>query len=449
MPARTLPLLLAVLAPLAPVPGQRTPAQPAKRSADAPAPPPALGEAATARVVDTFTRADTWAMRAIVLMSLGRDWHPAGAGAVLAALRDRDQRLPCYAIELLRGMDREALRKVATPELVGELLLAAHHHNKLLAERTVEVLTRIAPAGVGDRDGLDRWWREAAATYAPPAWTPPATPPAAAGGTAAVSVVERAFDLEDAGLDVALVVDSTGSMQVAIDTARDAIDDVVTILAGIAPKLRLGLVHYKDVSDMSEGAKLLVAMTKNQKAVREKLAKLVAGGGGDVPENIERGVAVALDRAMGWNKEANRLILVIGDAPAHPEDEQALLTLVREAHDHPFTNNGKNPVTGVAKENVRPFITSLIATNPMVQEEFAKVAAAGGGAAVVLDAPAAPPPPPLRGKPAAAPAVAPSSPAVQRIVGHILALSFGEEHRAQLERFAAIFFEYRDAKLFK
>ena len=45
------------------------------------------------------------------------------------------------------------------------------------------------------------------------------------GATVGTSVLTRAFDLRDAGLDVAIVVDSTGSMQIAIDTARDAIAD--------------------------------------------------------------------------------------------------------------------------------------------------------------------------------------------------------------------------------
>jgi hypothetical protein len=48
-----------------------------------------------------------------------------------------------------------------------------------------------------------------------------------------------------------------------------------------------------------------------------------------------------------------------------------------------------------------------------------------------------------KGQPAAK-----SSESVQQIVEHILLLSFGAQHRPQLERFVRTFFEYRDAGMF-
>jgi Mg-chelatase subunit ChlD len=320
----------------------------------------------------------------------------------------------------------------------------------------VDVLRRMVPAaGATDRRGFDEWWRTTKATWAPPPWQAP--PAAKGGGTVAGSVVQRAFDLRDAGLDVAIVIDSTGSMQGPIDAARDAIHDVVALLSGVAPKLRLGLVHYKDFGDIGDGAKLLVPMTKAQDEVRDKLDKLVASGGGDVPERVEAGVAVALSREMGWNKDANRLILVIGDAPPHPEAEEPLYELIRKAREQPFAS-GKGPVTGVAKDTVRPFITSAIATSPAPKAQFERIAAAGGGMCVVLEGVGG------RGRPGARAggdkgadqgggkggAAAPTTNrATQQLVEHIMLLSFGAQHQAQLRRFVRTFFEYRDAGMFE
>jgi len=406
---------------------------------------PPLGQAATETLAHSFGEAEHWAMRAIVALSLGSDWHPAGVPVVLQCLRDKDERLVPYGVEVLRGMDDESLQQVATAELVGELIeKQLRRKNVLFQGRLLEVLHRMLPgAAAKDRAGFEAWWRDAKPTWVPPAWQAP--PADRSGGTVAGGVVQRAFDLRDAGLDVAIVIDSTGSMQVAIDTARDALDDVVALLAGIAPKLRLGLVHYKDFEDMNDGARLLVPMTKVQQDVRDKLAKLVASGGGDVPERIESGLAVALGKEMGWNKDANRLILVIGDAPPHADVEQQLYEMVKNARERPF-EVAKGPVTGApAKKAVRPFITSTIATNPAPKEQFERIAAAGGGTCVVLQGV---PGPGARGKgPAPAPAKGPSG--VQQLVEHIMLLSFGAEHRPQLQRFVRTFFEYRDAGFFK
>jgi hypothetical protein len=467
-------------APTPPAPSSPTPAPtPTPAPAAAPNAPvakpaapataaPALGKGATDVLANSYAQAEHWAMRAIVLMSLGGDWHPAGVPAVLDALRSKDERLVAYGLEALRGMEDEALRQVATAELVDELIgRQLDRKNKLFHQRLLAVLARALPdAKATDRRGYDAWWLLAKPGYAPPAWTSPAA--ATGGGTVAGTAVERAFDLRDAGLDVAIVIDSTGSMQLAIDTARDAIDDVVALLAGIAPKLRLGLVHYKDFGDIGDGAKVLAPLTKDQKDVREKLGKLVASGGGDIPERVECGFEAALGREMGWNKDANKLVLIVGDAPPHDESIEPLLARVRGAREQPF-EGGKGPVTGAPKKTVRPFVTSTVATNPAPKDVFARIASAGGGVGVVLDVPAPPgrgaPPRPAPGKPAdkgkekdkpadkaadkGPPPPPPTAAGARQLVEHVLLLSFGGQHQAQLQRFVRTYFEFRDAGLFR
>lgn len=425
-------------------------------------PPEAFGPLATAVIVRSYAEAELWSLRAVVLLSLGSDWHPDGVPIVLATLRDQDERLVPYGIEVLRSMDDASLRQVATRELIDELVdKQLERKNELFGGRVLAVLVRMLPqAKITDRKSARTWWHANRDLYVVEPWTePPKVQGAQRGATTGTSVLTRAFDLRDAGLDVALVVDSTGSMQIAIDTARDAIDDVVALLSGIAPKLRLGLVDYKDLEDFKEGARLQVPLTKNQKEVHEKLAKLQAGGGGDFPERVDRGIEVALSKGMGWNKNANRLLLVIGDAPVHPEHETALLDVVKRAYEHPF-ENGKGAVTG-KKAELRPFVTSTIGIGQGPKDQFARIATAGGGAAVVLDlrAPAAPPAKPAGGKPpgggrGAAPppppaAAARTDDAVQQVVEHVLALSFGPSHRAHLQRFVRTFFEYRAAGMFR
>jgi Mg-chelatase subunit ChlD len=445
---RTLTLCLAVLlagsatAQLRPGGGPPPQGGPPPKAEPVPEPPKPLDRPMTEAIVRSYATAEHWALQAIVLLSLGNDFHPAGAAPVIAALNAEDERLRPYAIELLHGMETSKLASVATPEVVDAVVeFVSKEKNELLATRTLEVLARLFPSGPGaERKAWKRYWQEARATYVPTAWEPPpgAEPE---GRSSAGAFVERAFDLRDAGLDVAIVIDSTGSMQVAIDTARDAINDVVSLLAGVAPKLRLGLVHYKDVSDFSDGAKLVVSMTKKHDAVREGLAKLIAGGGGDVPESVDEGFEVALTKEMDWNKDANRLILIIGDAPPQPRTMEGLLKAVKEAHDRPFLK-GSKAVTG-KREQLRPFITSTICTSAAARETFEQISKAGGGTNVMME---------VRGGGGGVRGPqggGDPEKAARGIVEHILLLSFGVQYRPQLERFVHIYFEYRDAGLFK
>lgn len=417
------------------------PAQPPKAAAPAPAAavPVPLGEAATQVLVRAHDEAGHWALRAIVLLSLGRDFHPAGSAALLKALADKDARMGAYAVEVLRRMDAVAAPKVATRELVDALVDGPlQEKNEFVRDRTLEALALLVPGtGAADRNGWREWWRKNELLHVPPPWTPPPAAPRGAG-TVAGSVVEKAFDLRDAGLQVAVVIDSTGSMQQAINAARDAIEDVVALLSGIAPRFEVGLVHYKDFGDMGDGAKLLEPLTKDQRAVRERLAKLVASGGGDAPERVECGVGIALGKEMGWDRNANRLVLVIGDAPAHEEVLTGLVEMVKRAHDQPFSR-AKGPVTGAkVPSKLRPFITSCIATSPAARPHFEAIATAGGGACVLLPMTA----------PNTKDVSSAQSKAVQEVVRHVLKLSFGTQYEAQLNLFADVYFTWRDAKAF-
>lgn len=399
---------------------------------------PPLGPEATATLIHAYETSPEWAMKALVLLSLGRDWHPDGAGMVVAALKDRDHRLLPYGIEtVLRASDR-VIGAIGTRELVETLVEELQKaKNELVQERLLAALRRFA-SGVEAEDRADwrRWWRDARDGWTPAPWTPAGTVPGE--GTVSSKTVDRAFDLRDAGLEVAFVLDTTGSMQRAIDSARDAIDDVSAILAGITPSLRLGLVHYRDFGDMSDGAKLLVPLTRNHRQVKDKLAGLVASGGGDIPERVEKGVEAALGREMKWTRTANRMLLVIGDAPPHVEVERELLDMVRRAYEHPFVT-GKQPVTG-GPSDLRPFVTSAIATGKGAEGAFAEIARAGGGIFTVLGDVRK-----VDGRRIANADGTVARTAPERIAEHVLLLSFGAAHEAQLRAFVDVFFRYRAA----
>ena len=188
-----------------------------------------------------------------------------------------------------------------------------------------------------------RWWRANRDQHAPAAWQAIEQPKADAGGTAAAA--SRAFDLYQAGLELMICIDSTGSMQPTIDALALALGDMVDILDGISPKLRLGIVHYKDEGELgSAGAKVVQPLNKNVKTARKKLEKLRAFGGGDLPEAVLGGLDLALHKKMKWRPDANKLVIVIGDAPPHPHQTKQLIELARAAYERDVEWLGRQPV---------------------------------------------------------------------------------------------------------
>ena len=152
LPVLALAALLATpaLAQLKPPPGPAQPPQAPVKPEDKVEPPKPLDKTLTEAVARTYGTAEHWALQAIVLLSLGNDFHPAGAAPLAAALRAEDVRLRPYAVEVLRGMEPAKLASVATPELVDALVeVVSKEKNDLFASRATEVLARLFADGPG------------------------------------------------------------------------------------------------------------------------------------------------------------------------------------------------------------------------------------------------------------------------------------------------------------
>ncbi len=426
---------------------------------------------ATEAMVAYYETADHWALRGVVLLSLGEKWHPVGSRMVLQALRDKDRRLRAYGIEALLRTDPAQLPAAVSKELVEELVSKQlQKDNRFFRSRVQEVLKRLAPAaGAEGPAAWSSWWSRERDRYAPAAWREPEQAGQAESGHTVVSTfVERAFDLRHAGLDLAICIDSTGSMQPTIDRARDALTEIIVILQGIAPRFRMGLVHYRDFGDFKDGARLLVPLTANVKQVRDKLGKIVAGGGGDIPERVEKGLEIALSPRMKWKTTTNKVVILIGDSPPHPEAEDRAIRLARDAHEKPAAvvagRGAVAPVTGVrakeGKQEARPFLISTIAVGRGPARQFRAIAKAGGGSFVQLPGRGrgarrgrgGSPAPEGRGGADGSDGSAGSENSdddpTRRIVRQILMLSFGERFKEQMRAFVDIYFQYQREKVF-
>jgi hypothetical protein len=121
-------------------------------------------------------------------------------------------------------------------------------------------------------------------------------------------------------VDLAFVVDTTGSMGSFIGAARKQMVALLRALGAEAATpidLRVGLVEYRDHPPQDRS---FVArghpFTADLEAAQKVINGLRPDGGGDAPEAVYDGLHLA-GADLKWRAHARRLAVLVGDAPPH------------------------------------------------------------------------------------------------------------------------------------
>ena len=132
-------------------------------------------------------------------------------------------------------------------------------------------------------------------------------------------------------VDIAFVVDATGSMSDEIEFLKLELEDVMrkTFEQYKDLNLNAGSVFYRDRSDA------YITRHVDFKSDLLKLLNFVklqqAGGGGDYPEAVDAALSVAID-SMQWRADARtRILFLIMDAPPHDEYKPEIKELIIKA----------------------------------------------------------------------------------------------------------------------
>lgn len=292
---------------------------------------------------------DDWLCRALAARELSRR-SDDGTVALLAnvLLKESDARVLGVTLSALSGRSREDLLVEGGAPLAGRLVELLTHPHAGVAARALRVLEVLPPVRLGtDPQRYVAWWskgREGLETEAKLATERREAAKAAARGstapvpgetrTCAPLAIERYRDLERIhreGLEVVVCLDATGSMVEVIDAAKASVVDLVRRMRALAPKFRVGLVTYDD------GAEVRIALSTDEAAVEKEFKKVVAGGGGDPEEGVDKAIRLAMQQTkVAWSQKAMRVILVVGDAPPHEEDVPGLLRKIREGREDPM-----------------------------------------------------------------------------------------------------------------
>lgn len=163
-------------------------------------------------------------------------------------------------------------------------------------------------------------------SYRGQTFTPAPVPAADHDATRAIAVTPAPAT----PVDIMFVVDATSSMGDEISYLKTELRDVITRVGAQVPAadLRMASVFYRDQGDdyLTREQPFTADLSKLLTFVQEQ----EAGGGGDFPEAVEEGLAVALQQQ--WSAEARcRLLFLVLDAPPHDAARARIQQLTREA----------------------------------------------------------------------------------------------------------------------
>jgi hypothetical protein len=122
-------------------------------------------------------------------------------------------------------------------------------------------------------------------------------------------------------LDVAFVIDTTGSMGSAINNVKNDANNLIKSLASSTDSFRVAVVDYRDFpgsralsADYSEyPSRLALDFTSNISAISEAINGLTVYGGGDFKETVWSGLMMAFN--LEWRMGVQKIAIQFGDAP--------------------------------------------------------------------------------------------------------------------------------------
>jgi uncharacterized protein YegL len=124
-------------------------------------------------------------------------------------------------------------------------------------------------------------------------------------------------------VEVAFVLDTTGSMAGLIDGAKRKIWAIATSILDQNPEaeIRIGLVAYRDIGD--DYVTRRFDLTTDIQDLYANLLQVKAQGGGDWPESVNEALDVAVNK-LQWSQgnDSRRIVFLVGDAPPHMDYAQ-------------------------------------------------------------------------------------------------------------------------------
>lgn len=141
--------------------------------------------------------------------------------------------------------------------------------------------------------------------------------------TAAFNYDDGSVKNRGKSLDLALIVDTTGSMSDELNYLQKELESVISRAAkdnGNIP-IRLSVSFYRDDGD--EYVVRDFDFTDNINEAIQTLNSQSSDGGGDTPEKVNAALDAAINK-LSWEADSTKLAFIILDAPPHSDDFEAV-----------------------------------------------------------------------------------------------------------------------------
>lgn len=118
-------------------------------------------------------------------------------------------------------------------------------------------------------------------------------------------------------VNIAFLIDNTGSMHPAVVELRRKMNETVTRLLIANPDIKISLILFGDYCDTPYSNEFcrVLPLSDNTIEIGEFLQDIRADGGGDAPEAYEYALYQA--RKLNWENDAVKVCVVIGDEVPH------------------------------------------------------------------------------------------------------------------------------------
>jgi len=152
-------------------------------------------------------------------------------------------------------------------------------------------------------------------------------------------------------IEIAYVVDATGSMGDELEYLKVELNDVIARVKqkNVGISIRTGSVFYRDINDAYVTRKIDFSTDISQTV--NFISQQKAAGGGDFPESVHTALNVAVNQLQWTASTTSKIIFLILDAPPHYEPQ-----IISEIHELIYTASQKGiriiPITasGIDKE---------------------------------------------------------------------------------------------------